>query len=84
MYWLLYPCQHESPGNRADFRAWKIRERCGAWASLLDPLFRRKGMHDRTFRRLARDYEQACSASAFAFCVKMGMSIDEVIRMADQ
>jgi tetratricopeptide (TPR) repeat protein len=78
-----YPCQHESPGDRADSRAWKIRERCGGWGCLLDPLFRRKGMHHRTFRRLAQAYEQACSASAFAFSAKMGMSIDEVLRLTE-
>jgi hypothetical protein len=82
-YRLAYPCQHESPGDRADSRAWKIRERCGGWGSLLDPLFRSKGMHHRTFRRLARAYEQACSASAFAFSVRMGMTIDEVLRLAE-
>ncbi len=76
---LAYPCQHESPGDRADSRAWKIRERCGGWGCLLDPLFRRKGMHHRTFQKLARDYERACSASAFAFSAKMGMSIDEAL-----
>jgi hypothetical protein len=80
---LAYPCQHESPGDRADCRAWKIREHCGGWGSLLDPLFRRKGMHHRTFRRLARAYEQACSASEWAFSVKMGMSLDEVLRLAE-
>ncbi len=80
---LAYPCQHESPGDRADSRAWKIRERCGGWGCLLDPLFRRKGMHHRTFQKLARDYEQACSASDFAFSAKMGMSIDEVLRLRE-
>jgi hypothetical protein len=38
-------------------------------------------MHHRTFEKLARDYEQACSASDFAFSAKMGMSIDEVLRL---
>ena len=80
---LAYPCQHESPGDRADSRAWKIRERCGGWGCLLDPLFRRKGMHHRTFQRLARVYEKACSTSAVAFLVQMGMSIDEVLRLAE-
>jgi hypothetical protein len=78
-YRLAYPCQHESPGDRADSRAWKIRERCGGWGCLLDPLFRRKGMHRRTFQRLARDYEQACNTSAWAFSAKMGMNIDDVL-----
>lgn len=81
---LAYESQHESPGDRADSRAWKIRERCGGWGCLLDPLFRRKGMHHRTFERLARDYEQACSASDFAFCTKMGMSMDEVLRLTER
>jgi hypothetical protein len=56
-YRLAYPCQHESPGDRANSRAWKIRERCGGWGSLLDPLFRRKGMHRQTFRRLEQVYD---------------------------
>jgi len=51
--------------------------------SLLDPLFRRKGMHRQTFRRLEQVYEQACSASDFALLVQMGMSIDEVLRLAE-
>lgn len=73
---LAYPCQQESPGPRADSRAWKIRERCGGSGCLLDPLLRRKGMHHRTFRRLERSYEHACSTSAFAFAVQLGMSVD--------
>lgn len=81
---LAYPCQHKFPGDRADSRAWKIRERCGEWGCLLDPLFRPKGMHHRTFRRLARAYEQACRSSALAFSVRMGMSIDEALELLER
>jgi hypothetical protein len=77
---LAYSTQHESASGRADSRAWKIRERCGGVGCLLDPLFRPKGMHHRTFQRLAKDYERACATSAWAFFTKMGISIDEILR----
>jgi hypothetical protein len=78
--YLAYESQTETARQRADRRAWAIREECGDWGCLLDPLFRRKGMHHQTFWRLSGEYEQACNASAFAFCARMGMSIDEVLR----
>jgi hypothetical protein len=83
-YRLAYPCQHESPGDRAYSRAWKIRERCGGLGCLLDPLFRRKGMHHRTFWRLEQAYDQACTASEFALFLQMGMGIDEVLRLGEK
>jgi hypothetical protein len=83
-YRLAYECQRESVSDRADRRAWKIRERCkDEFGCLLDPLFKPKGMHERTFRRLERDYKQACSESAFAFSARMGMSFDEALRLTE-
>ncbi len=70
---LAYSTQHESVTARANSRAWGIRERCGGVGCLLDPLFRPKGMHHRTFRRLAKEYERACATSDWAFCTNMGI-----------
>lgn len=80
---LTYPCQRESVSDLADSRAWNIRERCGGWGCLLDPLFRPKGMHRRTFWRLAQAYEHACRTSAWAFSARMGMNIDELLRWGE-
>lgn len=79
---LAYPCQRESPGDRANSRAWKIRQRCGDLGSLFDPVFRPKGMHQRTFRRLEWAYQRACRTSNLAFAARMGMSMAEVFRLA--
>lgn len=81
-YRLAYPCQRESPGDRADSRAWKIRQRCGGWGCLLDPVLRPKGMHRQTFRRLEKAYERACRASEWAFAARVGMSMEEAFRLA--
>ncbi len=51
-YRLVYASQRESPGQRADTRAWAIRKRCGDWGCLFDPLLRPKGMHETTFPTL--------------------------------
>ena len=78
---LGYESQRESVSARADSRAWRIRERCGGWGCLLDPLFRPKGMQQRTFRRLYRAYEKACETSAFSFANRMGMSVEEALSL---
>lgn len=46
-----YQSQCEFVSDRAERRAWAIQERCRGW-SLLDPIFRPKGMHGWTFGRL--------------------------------
>jgi len=80
-YQLAYPSQCESSGDRADARAWKIRERCGGWGSLFDPLMRPKGMHWRTFRKLQRAYGAECRASLIALATATGMSLKEVLEL---
>ena len=75
---LAYPSQQESAGDRADSRAWAIRKRCGDWGCLFDPLFRPKGMHETTFRRLEREYQRAIHSSASAFATSVGLSVDDV------
>ena len=60
---LVYESQRQSVSDRADARAWAIRERCGGWGCLFDPVLRPKGMHRRTFRRLERAYGIACHTS---------------------
>lgn len=78
-YRLAYPSQSASFGDRADARAWAIRERCGGWGCLFDPVFRPKGMHRRTFRRLERAYETACRISNESFAARVGMSPEEAL-----
>jgi hypothetical protein len=78
-YRLAYPCQHESPSSRADSRAWKIRERCGGWGCLFDPVMRPKGMHWRTFRRLERAYYRNCRLSENIFQTRYGINPLDVV-----
>jgi len=83
-YRLSYECQRESLSDRADSRAWKIRQRCVErgrqdWGGLLDPVFRPKGMHQRTFDRLERQYEFYSRTSIEAFAAKMKVSAEELL-----
>lgn len=71
-YGLAYESQRESPGQRADTRAWAIRKRCGDWGCLFDPVFRPKGMHHRTFRRLEAEYERATGVSKSEIMRRLG------------
>ena len=79
---LAYETQRESVSGRADSRAWKIRQRCGEWGCLLDPLFRPKGMHEKTFRRLERAYDLACQTSEWSFATSLGISVEELLKMS--
>jgi hypothetical protein len=82
-YRLAYECQKESVSDRADRRGWKIRAQCkDDWGSLLDPLFKPKGMHERTFRRLERKYRQSCETSQWSFATHLGISVEELLRMS--
>jgi hypothetical protein len=80
-YRLAYPSQRQSVGDRADARAWAIRERCGGWGSLFDPVFRPKGMHRRTFRRLEQAYEMACGLSAVSIAARLGMDPEQALAL---
>jgi hypothetical protein len=80
-YGLAYECQRDSASDRADARAWAIRERCGGWGTLFDPVLRPKGMHRRTFRRLERAYVIACRTSAGAFAARIGMSVEDALAL---
>jgi hypothetical protein len=78
-YGLAYNSQQQSPGDRADARAWAIRERCKPkgrddWGGLFDPIFRPKGMHARTFNCLRREYGFYCRTSILAFTTRHGIS----------
>ena len=71
---LTYQSCRESVGDRADRRAWGIREKCGdRWGSLFDPLMRPKGMHHRTFQRLEGEYNNAFGTSLARFAARMRM-----------
>lgn len=74
-YRLTYESCRESVGDRADRRAWAIREKCGdRWGSLFDPLIRPKGMHHRTFERLDAAYRCAWSTSLSIITAKLGIA----------
>jgi len=81
-YGLAYESQRQSISDRADSRAWAIREQCGGWGSLFDPLpLRPKGMHKRTYRRLERAYGIACRTSTIEFAARMGISPEEALEL---
>lgn len=80
-YGLAYPSQRQSVGDRADARAWAIRERCGGWGCLFDPVSRPKGMHRRTFGRLERAYDIACRISNNSIAARLGMSLEEALAL---
>ena len=64
---ISYPCQRETPLDRATRRADKIRSRLGWMPGILNPMeLRPKGMHMATYCRLVTDYEQHVALS-FAF-----------------
>jgi hypothetical protein len=77
-YRLAYPSQRQCVSDRAVARAWAIRERCGGWGCLFDPVFRPKGMHRRTFRRLEQAYDMACRISNSSIVARMGLTPEEV------
>jgi hypothetical protein len=80
---LAYESQRESVSDRADRKAWKIRERCkDDFGNLLEPLFKPKGMHERTFRRLVIAYDRACQTSQWAFATHLGISVEELLSMS--
>jgi hypothetical protein len=55
-YRLAYPSQRLTRSDRATNRAYALRERACGWGTIFEPLFRRKGMHRKTFARIAREY----------------------------
>lgn len=77
-YSLAYPSQSESRGDRADRRAWALRERCGDhYGCLLDPFPPRpKGMHERTYHRLQYQYARSIHTSVARIAAKIGMPMD--------
>jgi hypothetical protein len=80
---LAYESQKESVSDRADRRGWKIRAQCkDDFGSLLDPLFKPKGMHERTFRRLERKYRQSCQTSQWSFATNLGISVEDLLSMS--
>jgi hypothetical protein len=65
---LSYPCQREAPHDRLLSRALKIRDRLG-WKG--DWGLKPKGMHQKTFDRLVREYRRLDEAAAS--CLAMSM-----------
>ncbi len=78
---LAYDSQNESRSDRSDARAWAIRELCGGWGCLLDPVLRPKGMHLRTFRRLESEYSRIAHVSLIDFAKKARISLPEAAKM---
>jgi hypothetical protein len=66
-YRLAYPCQRESISDRATRRAFALRSRVCEWGGLFDPLFRRKGLHRKTFERIKQKYYRQ-ALIAFSDC----------------
>ncbi len=65
-YRLAYSSQNEGRLDRLLRRAQKIRRRLGVDESVLEPIiFKRKGMHQRTFDRLRAEAER-CEAELFS------------------
>ena len=60
---LAYESQREAPHYRALHKAQAIHEKLGGTGCTLDPVFKPKGMHWRTFRRLATQMEEAESSA---------------------
>jgi len=57
-YRLAYPSQRQTRADRATNRAYALRERACDWGTIFEPLFRRKGMHRKTFDRIADEYKK--------------------------
>jgi hypothetical protein len=55
-YRLAYPSQRQTRSDRATNRAYALRERACDWGTIFEPIFRRKGMHRKTFERIASEY----------------------------
>jgi hypothetical protein len=71
---LAYDSQSESRSEASDRRAWAIREKCGGWGCLFDPVFKPKGMHNRTFRQLEEEYRCITRVTLMKFADRVGMS----------
>lgn len=65
---LAYECQHEQPHYRALRKAQNLSIRLGGDGCVMDPVYRPKGMHQRTFASFERRYDHAVRrANAMAF-----------------
>ena len=53
---LAYPSQRQTRIDRATNRAYVLRESVCDWGTIFEPLFRRKGIHRKTFERIALKY----------------------------
>lgn len=78
-YRLAYPSQREAPYSRATRRAYKIWARLG-WepGTLNDPDWRKpKGMHQRTYERLAAEAEEWTALSMAGMIRRFGVGPEE-------
>jgi hypothetical protein len=78
---LAYVSQRENLIDRASSRADRVRARLkDEWGTLFDPAPPKpSGMHWRTYRRLAAQYEHARSVSLNSFASKYGIALDEAV-----
>ncbi len=77
-YRLAYQCQRETDSDRATRRAYSLRNQACDWGTIFDPLFRRKGMHKRTFERIKAQYFRKVY-TAFSDFPKEQASLDGLI-----
>ena len=72
-YRLAYECQREASHYRLLRKAQKLSVRLGGHGFVLDGVWRPKGMHQRTFERLQRRFEEASSMSNRLAIVQFGL-----------
>jgi len=79
---LAYPVQREKDYDRAARRADKAREKLKAEPGILNglPIFKPKGMHQKTFDRLRREAEYFTDISLRGIVADFGLNLDNRFR----
>lgn len=70
---LVYECQREAPHFRMLRKAQKFHERLGGTGCIDDPVFRPKGMHQRTFQRLEGKFIRAAKLTNALAIARFGL-----------